>query len=211
MLVPRYSKKQVKQNKSSTALNCFKILGHLLHNDTLKMIVFFKLTDERFRILVLFFDICKTKLSNYIMMLNWKLQFADAVFNRNGTANSYSIRNCNHLNCSTPNIMHLLLGTDKPDFVTQKNINHEWHDWNVVLSEWYHICGVGRHGRDRMVVGLATAYVSSVTKGVGWNPAHRGMHSTQHYVIKFISVLRQVGCFLRVLRLPPPIELITTI
>jgi hypothetical protein len=62
--------------------------------------------------------------------------------------------------------MHLPLGTDKPDFVTQKNINHEWHDWNIVLSEWYHICGVGCHGRYRMVVGLATAYVSSVTKTV---------------------------------------------
>ena len=33
----------------------------------------------------------------------------------------------------------------------------------------------------------------------------------QRYVIKFISDLRQVGGFLRVLRFPPPIKLIATI
>jgi len=29
----------------------------------------------------------------------------------------------------------------------------------------------------------------------------------QHYVIKFVSDLRQVGCFLRILRFPLPIKL----
>jgi hypothetical protein len=33
----------------------------------------------------------------------------------------------------------------------------------------------------------------------------------QHYVIKFVSDLRQVGGFLRVLRFPPPIKLTATI
>ena len=33
----------------------------------------------------------------------------------------------------------------------------------------------------------------------------------QHYVIKFVSDLRQVDGFLRVLRFPPPIKLTTTI
>jgi protein gp37 len=33
----------------------------------------------------------------------------------------------------------------------------------------------------------------------------------QHYVIKFLSDLRQVGGFLRVLRFPPLIKLIATI
>ena len=33
----------------------------------------------------------------------------------------------------------------------------------------------------------------------------------QHYVIKFVSDLRQVGGFLRVLRFPPSIKLTTTI
>ena len=33
----------------------------------------------------------------------------------------------------------------------------------------------------------------------------------QHYVIEFVSDLRQVDGFLRVLRLPPPIKLTATI
>ena len=33
----------------------------------------------------------------------------------------------------------------------------------------------------------------------------------QHYLIKFVSVLREVGGFLRVLRFPPPIKLTATI
>jgi hypothetical protein len=38
-----------------------------------------------------------------------------------------------------------------------------------------------------------------------------GLVQVQHYVIKFVSDLRQVGGFLRVLRLPPPIKLTATI
>ena len=34
--------------------------------------------------------------------------------------------------------------------------------------------------------------------------------SSKHYVIKFVSDLRQVGDFLRVLRFPPPIKLTAT-
>jgi len=37
------------------------------------------------------------------------------------------------------------------------------------------------------------------------------VYSIQHYVIKFVSDLRQVGGFLRVLRFPPPIKLTATI
>jgi hypothetical protein len=33
------------------------------------------------------------------------------------------------------------------------------------------------------------------------------MRGVQHYVIKFVSDLQQVGGFLRVLRFPPPIKL----
>jgi hypothetical protein len=40
------------------------------------------------------------------------------------------------------------------------------------------------------------------------NPAHGEVYSIQHYVIlKFVSDLRHVGDFLRVLRFPPPIKL----
>ena len=39
------------------------------------------------------------------------------------------------------------------------------------------------------------------------NPAHGEVYLKQHYVIKFVSGLRQVGGFLRVLWFPPPINL----
>jgi hypothetical protein len=45
---------------------------------------------------------------------------------------------------------------------------------------------------------------------VSSNPVHGELCSTQHYVIKFVSDLRQVGGFLWVLRCPPPIKLIAT-
>jgi hypothetical protein len=37
------------------------------------------------------------------------------------------------------------------------------------------------------------------------------VYSIQHYVIKFVSDLRKVGGFPRVLRFPPPIKLTPTI
>ena len=39
----------------------------------------------------------------------------------------------------------------------------------------------------------------------------REEYSIQHYVIKFVSDLRQIGCFLWVLRFNPPIRLTATI
>ena len=40
---------------------------------------------------------------------------------------------------------------------------------------------------------------------------HSEMYSIQHYVLKFVSDLRQVSGFLRVLGFPPPIKLTATI
>ena len=40
------------------------------------------------------------------------------------------------------------------------------------------------------------------------NPAHGEVYWIQHYVIKFVSDLWQVGGFLQVLRFLPPIKLI---
>jgi hypothetical protein len=56
---------------------------------------------------------------------------------------------------------------------------------------------------DHMVVGLATTNVPMqsmpiTTKVTSSNPAHGEMYSIQHYVIKFVSDLRQVSGF------PPP-------
>jgi hypothetical protein len=39
---------------------------------------------------------------------------------------------------------------------------------------------------------------------VSSNPGHGDVYSIQHYVIQFVSNLRQVGGFLRVIRFPPP-------
>ena len=46
---------------------------------------------------------------------------------------------------------------------------------------------------------------------VSWNPVHGEVYSIQHYVIKFVSDLRQVSDFLQLLRFPSPIKLTTII
>ena len=61
-----------------------------------------------------------------------------------------------------------------------------------------------------MVVGFTTTYVIS-TKVVSLNPTHGNVHLIQHYVIKFVSDMRKVGGFLRVLLFSPSIKLIVTI
>ena len=53
--------------------------------------------------------------------------------------------------------------------------------------------------------------VPITTNVVSSNPVYGEVYSMQHYVIKFVSDLRQVDGFLRVIRFPPPIELTTTI
>jgi hypothetical protein len=45
------------------------------------------------------------------------------------------------------------------------------------------------------------------TNVVNSHPANGEVYSILHYVIKFVSDLRQVGGFLHVLRFPPPIKL----
>jgi len=53
--------------------------------------------------------------------------------------------------------------------------------------------------------------VPITTKVASSNPARDEIYSIQHYVIKFVSDLRQVGGFLRILRFPPPIKPTATI
>ena len=52
----------------------------------------------------------------------------------------------------------------------------------------------GRRGRDRMVIPMQS--VAITTNVVSANPANDEMYSIQHYVIKFVSNMRQVGGFL---------------
>jgi hypothetical protein len=53
-----------------------------------------------------------------------------------------------------------------------------------------------------------SAYPNNV---VSLHLTHGEVYSIQHYVIKFVSDLRQVGGFLGVLRFPQPIKLTATI
>ena len=60
----------------------------------------------------------------------------------------------------------------------------------------------GRRGRDRMVVEFTTTYAISAYHWC-WEFESRSGRGAQHYVIKFVSDLRQVGGFLWGLRFPP--------
>ena len=53
--------------------------------------------------------------------------------------------------------------------------------------------------------------VAITTNVVNSNPVHEEVYLIQHYVKKFVSDLRQVGVFLRVIRFPPPMKLTVTI
>ena len=48
-----------------------------------------------------------------------------------------------------------------------------------------------------MVVGLSMQAVPITTNIMSSNPAHDKVYSIEHYVIKFLSDLRQVGGFIR--------------
>jgi hypothetical protein len=68
-----------------------------------------------------------------------------------------------------------------------------------------------RRGRVRMVVGFTTTYAISVYHHWCCEFKSRSGRGVQHYVIKFVSDLRQVGGFFPVLRFPSPIKLTSTI
>ena len=53
---------------------------------------------------------------------------------------------------------------------------------------------------------LPVQSVPITTNVVSSNSVHGEVYSIQHYVIKFVSDLKQVSGFLRVLRFPPPIK-----
>jgi hypothetical protein len=68
------------------------------------------------------------------------------------------------------------------------------------------------HGRDNVVVRFTTTYaVSANHHSREFETPHGEVYSIQHYVIKFISDLRQASGFLRVLRFRLPIKLNATI
>jgi hypothetical protein len=75
----------------------------------------------------------------------------------------------------------------------------------ILEYEWIRI----RRVRDRMVIGIITTYAISAHyhKCCKLESRPSEMYSIPHYVMKFVSDLRQVANFLRVLRFPPPIIL----
>ena len=63
------------------------------------------------------------------------------------------------------------------------------------------------HHRDHNLdLPLPMQSVPITTSVVSSNPAHGEVYSIQHYVIKFVSDLQQVNCFLHVLCFPSPIK-----
>ena len=73
----------------------------------------------------------------------------------------------------------------------------------IYTPSLYYLCSRGRRGRDRMVVVFTTTYAFSAYL------ESRSLGCVQHYVIQFVSDLRQVGGFLRVLQFPPLITLLS--
>ena len=68
-------------------------------------------------------------------------------------------------------------------------------------------------GHNCMIVGFTIICAISpiTTEDVSLNPVHSEVYSIQHYVIEFVSNLRQVHGFLWILRFSPPQKLTTTI
>ena len=77
----------------------------------------------------------------------------------------------------------------------------------IMDTSHHHIRG----SRDLIYNYLTLQSVPITTKVVSSNPAHGEVQSIQHYVIKFVSDLRQVFGFSQVFRFPPAIKLIAMI
>ena len=83
------------------------------------------------------------------------------------------------------------------------------HQWKFQIYCTYDSRGHSGRELDRMVLGFTTTYSITLitTNVVSSSPVHGEVYSIHHYMIKFVSDLRQVGGFLRVLWFPPPIKL----
>ena len=89
------------------------------------------------------------------------------------------------------------------DFRTVLMVSYSWFFFsfyiafcNFIKKYW------GRRGRDRMVVEFTITYAISAYhhQRCKFEPRSGEVYSIQHYVIKFVSDLRQVSDFLRLLR-----------
>jgi hypothetical protein len=85
-----------------------------------------------------------------------------------------------------------------------------WNFWEYFIGMYIAFI-FSLHGCDRKVVGFTATYAISAYHHWFGEFESRPGRGVQHYVIKFVSNLQQVGCFLRILRFPPPIKLTDTI
>ena len=99
-------------------------------------------------------------------------------------------------------IFFLFFSAQESEFQGTVNITSEqWtSDLDVVDSEAY------RNLTTKLVEEVRYQSLPITTKFVSLNHDYGKVYSIQHYVISFVSDLRQVGGFLRVLRFPPPIK-----
>ena len=72
-----------------------------------------------------------------------------------------------------------------------------WLDIFLFIYDHWPTFSGGRRGRDRMVVGFTTTYAISTYPHWCCEFESRSGRGVQHYVIKFVSELWQVGGFLR--------------
>ena len=95
----------------------------------------------------------------------------------------------------------------KLNYKAESNLEHAYYGSRVLYIHYQS----GSSWRDRMVVGFTAIYVISAYHHwrCEFEPGSR--RGVQQYVIKFVSTLRKVAGFLRVLRFPPPIKLTATI
>ena len=77
----------------------------------------------------------------------------------------------------------------------------------IFFLKWMYEYERDRRGRDHMVVGFTTTFANSAYHHWCCDFESQPGWGVQHYVIKFVSDLHQVGGFLRVLGFPPPIKL----
>ena len=109
--------------------------------------------------------------------------------------------------------------TQKDHMITKMNDNINMDNTiagpvkNILIKTISQLVKECCHGRDLMEIGFTTTCAISAYHHSSCEFESRSgeVYLIQHYVIKFVSDLRQVGGFLRVLQIPSPIKLTTTI
>jgi hypothetical protein len=92
-----------------------------------------------------------------------------------------------------------------PRFIVRWILNFIDQPTHENNENWYPM------NKSDFTVGEFTTIYAITTNLERSNHVHSEIYSIEHYVIKFVSYLRQVSGFLRVIQFPPPIKLTTSI